>query len=77
MLLKSLFFKSAAATPAASQSALLMRQQFLYGSLFASQRFFSAPVAQESSIQKTVELYQRKRNAFYKLGYNENHIPNQ
>jgi hypothetical protein len=24
-----------------------------------------------------VELYHRKRNAFYKLGYNENHIPNQ
>lgn len=23
-----------------------------------------------------VSLYHKKRNAFYKLGYNENHIPN-
>ena len=26
---------------------------------------------------KVVNIYREKRNAFYKLGFNENHIPNQ
>ena len=30
----------------------------------------------ESETPKT-RMYHKKRNAFYKLGYNENHIPNQ
>ena len=31
----------------------------------------------QADAPKIVQLYQKKRNAFYKLGYNENHIPNQ
>lgn len=27
--------------------------------------------------EKIVTLHQERRSAFYKLGYNENHIPNQ
>ena len=35
------------------------------------------PLRQPDPNVKEVTLYHRKRNAFYKLGYNENHIPHQ